>query len=226
MVGKDKEHLLKIFSDLNNEDTSDPKNKWKKTLEIKEKDGLACLVQQRPVPGRNVNMFKNATIFRGISIGAWLEFSINFMEYMKDDPQFSKNKPADIVEQDADKKHTIYHNLTPMGALASLREILVQSDFIQLEEKKYLLVARSIEMDQFPKKDDVVRIEYFRCQTVEEKDGDLHTLGFSNIDFGGYFPSSLMNMIISGMISGGKKNSYNMYKKIQGMIEKGELTPP
>lgn len=44
MVGKDKEHLLKIFDDLNNEDFSDPKLKWKKTLEIKEKDGLGVLV--------------------------------------------------------------------------------------------------------------------------------------------------------------------------------------
>ena len=45
MVGKDKEHLLKIFDELNAEDTSDPTKKWKKTLEIKEKDGLGCLVQ-------------------------------------------------------------------------------------------------------------------------------------------------------------------------------------
>ena len=44
MVGKDKEHLIKIFEELNSEDTSDPKNKWKKTLEIKESDGLSCLV--------------------------------------------------------------------------------------------------------------------------------------------------------------------------------------
>jgi len=72
MVGKDKEHLLKIFDDLNAEDTTDKKNGWKKTLEIKEKDGLKCLVQQRPIPGRNVNLFKNETMFRGITIGAWL----------------------------------------------------------------------------------------------------------------------------------------------------------
>jgi len=70
-------------------------------------------------------------------------------------------------------------------------------------------------MDKYPITDAHVRMEYFRCQVVEEKDGDLYTTGYSNVDFGGYFPSSLMNMIISGMISGGKKNSYVTYKKIQ-----------
>ena len=228
LVGKDKEHLLKIFEDLNKEDTADPKNKWKKTLEIKEKDGLGCLVMQRPVEGRNVNLFKNSTVFRKVTIGAWLEFSTNFNEYMKDDPQFAKQNanPPTIVEKSEDKKHAIYFNKAKFGPMASDREILVQSDFIQLSDTKYLLVARSILMDAYPLNDTYVRMEYFRCQTVEEKDGDLHTIGFSNIDFGGYFPSSLMNMIISGMISGGKKNSYKMYRSIQDKIDSGAISPP
>lgn len=44
MVDQDQESLLKIFNDLNSEDTSDPKSKWKKTLEIKETEGYGCLV--------------------------------------------------------------------------------------------------------------------------------------------------------------------------------------
>lgn len=84
-----------------------------------------------------------------------------------------------------------------------------------MEEKKYLLVARSIELDKYPADPKVVRLEYFRCQEVKEVDGDLYTTGFSNIDFKGYFPASLMNMILSNMIQGGKKDSYKKYKKIQ-----------
>ena len=57
---------------------------------------------------------------------------------------------------------------------------------------------------------------------VKEQGGDLYTTGFSNIDFGGYFPSSLMNMIMSSMIQGGKKNSYKIYKEIQKKIDNGE----
>lgn len=135
---------------------------------------------------------------------------------MKDDPNFTKNNaaPPVIVEESPDKKHAIFFSKSKFGPMASDRESLVQADFIQLAEKKYLLVARSILMDAYPLTDSCVRLEYFRCQVVEEKDGDLHTIGYSNIDFGGYFPSSLMNMIISGMISGGKKQSYNTYKMI------------
>ena len=69
------------------------------------------------------------------------------MEYMKDDPQHKNQKPATIVERDPDGKHAIYFNRNRIGPMASDREVLVQSDFIQLSDKKYLLVARSIEMD-------------------------------------------------------------------------------
>ena len=62
-------------------------------------------------------------------------------------------------------------------------------------------------MAEHPVNKDVVRLEYFRCQEVKEVNGDLFSTGFSNIDFRGYFPASLMNMIMSQMISGGKKNS-------------------
>ena len=94
-----------------------------------------------------------------------------------------------------------------------------------MEEKKYLLVARSIELEKYPVDPKVVRLEYFRCQEVKEVDGDLYTTGFSNIDFKGYFPASLMNMIMSQMISGGKKNSYLKYKKIQAQLDSGHKFP-
>ena len=131
-----------------------------------------------------------------------------------------------IIEEDADRKHAIYFSRSKFGPMATDRESLVQSDFIQISEKKYLLVARSILMDAYPITNDSVRLEYFRCQMVEEKDGDLHTTGYSNVDFKGYFPSSLMNMIISGMISGGKKNSYKTYRDIQIKIDSGEIIAP
>lgn len=102
MVGSSHADLIKIFEDLNAEDTADPKNKWTKRLEMPEKDGLGCLILQRPIPGRNVNMCKNDSVFRGVSIEAWREYSLNFLKYMEDDPEFKKNnsggKPPQIIE--------------------------------------------------------------------------------------------------------------------------------
>ena len=43
---------------------------------------------------------------------------------------------------------------------------------------------------------------------------DLYTTGFSSIDFGGYFPAVLMNMILSKMISQGKVKNYKKLKSI------------
>ena len=61
MVGKSHDDLIKLFEELNAEDTNDPKLKWKKTLQIIEKpgEGIGCQIMQRPIPGRNVNMCKN-----------------------------------------------------------------------------------------------------------------------------------------------------------------------
>lgn len=119
-----------------------------------------------------------------------------------------------MVEQTEDKRHAIYFSTSKFGPMASDRESLVQQDTIKIADKKYLLVARSIQLEAFPISKKAVRLEYFRCQMCEEREGDLYTVGYSNIDFKGYFPSSLMNMILSSMISGGKKNSYKLYKMI------------
>ena len=224
MVGGDHEALKKIFYDLAAEDVADASFKWKKTLDMEEKDGIKCTVYTRPIQGRRVNMCKNVSVFRGVSIKAWLEFSLNFLKYMGDDPEFKQqNQAVNVIEESPDKMHAIYLSRSKFGPMASDRESLVQSDYIKLEDKKYLLVARSIELDKYPADPAVVRLEYFRCQEVKEVDGDLYTTGFSNIDFKGYFPASLMNMILSNMIQGGKKNSYKVYQKIQAKVDAGEI---
>jgi len=127
MVGGDHDAIKKIFYDLEAEDVADSATKWKKTLDMPEKDGLKCTVYARPIPGRRVNMCKNVTIFRGISIKAWLEFSLNFLKYMEDDPQFQKNNagPPVIVEETPDKRHAIYFSRSKFGPMASDRESLV-----------------------------------------------------------------------------------------------------
>ena len=76
------------------------------------------------------------------------------------------------------------------------------------------MVARSVEHKDYPVKANVVRLEYFRLQMVEEKEGDLYTTCFSKIDFKGYFPTSLMNLILADLIVGGKKSTYVKLRKV------------
>jgi len=210
------EDILKLFEDLNSEDISDPKNGWKLSLDMVEKDGVKCQVYQRPIPGRGIKMCKNETIMRNITIEAWYEFSTNFMKYMGDDPNFKRDNaaPPKPLEMSDDRRHAVFFSRSKFGPMASDRESLVQQDYIQLEPKKFLLIARSVERDSHPINSDCVRMEYFRAQLVKEVDGDILTTGFSNIDFKGYFPTSLMNMILSSMIQGGKKSTYKYLTKI------------
>ena len=80
-----------------------------------------------------------------------------------------------------------------------------------------MLFARSIERDDIPVTNEYVRMLYFRAQKVWEENGDLYSTGFSSIDFGGYFPSFLMNTIMQKMAAEGKKNNY---KKLLMIDEK------
>ena len=82
---------------------------------------------QRPIPGRNINMCKNVTIFRKISIEAWVEFATNFLAYNADDPEFQKNNaaPPEIIEMSDDKTHAVFFSRSRFGPMASDRESLV-----------------------------------------------------------------------------------------------------
>jgi hypothetical protein len=177
-------------------------------------------------------MVKNESVFRGVSLRAWFELAVNFIDYMQDDPEFNKNRRKNqkkpdfnYIEMSANKKHSILKSVSQFGPMASDREALVQGDYFRVDDHTFLLIARSIELPEHPVSSDVVRLEYFRCQEVKEVNGDLFSTGFSNIDFRGYFPASLMNMIMSQMISGGKKNSYKKYKMIQAKLDVGHKFP-
>jgi len=220
--------VKKIYYDLAAESMDDKALKWKKTLTMAEKDGVGCTIYTRPIPGRRVNMVKNESVFRGVSLRAWFELAVNFIDYMQDDPEFNKNRRKNQKKPDfnyimmsENKKHSILKSVSQFGPMASDREALVQGDYFRVDENTFLLIARSIELPEHPVSPDVVRLEYFRCQEVKEVNGDLYSTGFSNIDFKGYFPASLMNMIMSQMISGGKKNSYKKYKMIQEKLDAG-----
>ena len=90
--GADAEAVKKIYYDLAAESMDDKALKWKKTLTMKEEEGVGCTIYTRPIPGRRVNMVKNESVFRGVTLRAWFELAVNFIDYMQDDPEFNKNR--------------------------------------------------------------------------------------------------------------------------------------
>lgn len=135
-----------------------------------EADGCSCIMYTRPIPGRRTNMCKNVSVFRGVSLRAWFELAVNFIDYMQDDPEFNKNRRAnqkkpdfDYIEMSANKKHSILKSTSQFGPMASDRESLVQGDYFRVADNTFLLIARSIELPEHPVDPKVVRLEYFRC---------------------------------------------------------------
>lgn len=55
-----------VFWELIKEDLADPKLKWKKSLEVKEKNGISCIMHQRPMDG-GLSMIRTDMVMRGVS---------------------------------------------------------------------------------------------------------------------------------------------------------------
>jgi len=82
LAGTDADSIKKIFYDLAAENVDDKALKWKKTLTMPEADGIGCTIYTRPIAGRRVNMCKNVSVFRGVTLRAWFELAVNFIDYM------------------------------------------------------------------------------------------------------------------------------------------------
>lgn len=128
-------------------------------------------------------------------------------------------KGITVVEENDDRTFQIMYSKSMFGPLATPRESLVQSNTFKLDDGKLLMIARSIERDDYPVTAECVRLEYFRAQMMMQEGDNLKCVGFSSIDFKGYFPSMLLNMIMSSMITSGKKNGYKKLKHLQETLK-------
>lgn len=57
---------LAVFNAFHAEDLNDKELKWRKVLDLNQKDGFKLTIHQRPVTGRKVNLVRSVNTYPGI----------------------------------------------------------------------------------------------------------------------------------------------------------------
>lgn len=94
--------------------------------------------------------------------------------------------------------------------MMSERENLLRSDTIKKGEKKFMFFQNTEDHPDIPVKKGCVRMTIHKAVLVEQVGADIHTTEYSTLDMGGYFPTRLMNMMLSAMM----KNNVPQFKKL------------
>ena len=83
------------------------------------------------------------------------------------------------------------------------REGLTRLTSRDMEDGAKLYITNSIDRPEYPRGNHAIRTSVFKGTLTREKDGDLYIEEFSQFNMGGYFPASLLNMVMSSIISKG-----------------------
>ena len=93
------------------------------------------------------------------------------------------------------------------------REQLIKRSIHKLDDGKVIHMLQSVLDDEVPIKPKVVRAQIWKCQLIEQVGDDLKIVDIANMDMKGNFPSRMMNMVISKMLTKGIKEITNEMAK-------------
>jgi len=148
--------------------------------------------------GSTLDITRSDVIMRGIDVQTLWKFAYGYEKWSgrMDKKQMLKSFKY-IINNDPDG-YFLMHTRSKVGAMASDRESLVEMNLQNLDGgKSVFLVCQSVERDDIPHADDAVRMMYYKSIVWTQEGPDARMTQFENMDLRGYFPASLMNMIIS-----------------------------
>ena len=201
-----------LFWDFYREDLKDPKNQWRKALNLDfAKHGFSGVVHQKPspFPGTAVDLLRMDLRFKNVSKQDWFDS-------LKDGPPMKNVKESTIIEQLSETEHIMYMRIAM--PVMNDREIVMRSKMLDLNDKESLMVLQSVKHKAKPIQKSIVRAQMFKLQMVrqdEENPADLLVTDITNFDMQGYFPSRLMNMVMANVISKGVVDISNQVRLIQ-----------
>ena len=207
---------LAKFHELSKEDPKDPNLKWAKTINMPEKDGFELFVLKRPMEGSTLDITRSDVLMRNISVSSMRKFAKNYEKYSaRIDKKNMVNWFKWVVNNDPEDYY-LFHSSSKVGAMASNREIVAEMRIQDVDDGKSLFfVCQSVERDDIPEHDGAVRMMYYKSIMYTQEGPDMRIVQFENMDLRGYFPSSMMNMIISQYTADSLKGFYEVLQEIE-----------
>lgn len=184
------------FWQLAAEDFNDPNLNWSKVIDMKhEKDGYSGYAWRRPLTtGSATSMMMTEMRYIGVK-------KAHFLEMLKNGPPTNNVKEMKILNQTDEHNKDIYIRMK-MGGFISDRDNVVRKTVKDLGDGNTLMTIESVDLG-IPEVAGVQRMEMFKTMKIREdpdKPDDLLVTDYSNFDMKGYFPTRIMNMVISSIL--------------------------
>ena len=184
------------FFELAAEDFNDPKLKWSKVVEMKnDKDGFSGYAYRRPLEtGSAATMIMSEMRYIGVK-------KERYLELMKNGPPTKNIKEVKVLKENGPNERYLYIRFE-LGGFISDRDNVVRKTEKDIGDGCTLLTIESYDMD-VPEVPGVLRMDAFvtcKLRQDPEKPEDLLVTEYSNFDMKGYFPSRIMNMVLSSIL--------------------------
>lgn len=136
---------------------------------------------------------------RNVSTELIQEFEKDYLT--KHGARFDKHKAIKemkVLEYNQETRDVLMYQRFKMGALCNDREMLMRIKTYPVGEGKSLkIVYTATDRTDIEVAKDCVRAHIYDATFTEQVGNDVHMVKFQNMDLAGYFPPSLMNMILS-----------------------------
>ena len=118
---------------------------------------------------------------------------------------------SEIMEQDADGYPTLMYSKNKMPMMTD-RENLCRITRKVIDEDTVIYVINSVEHPDKPRSKNAIRTDFFKGSRFKRVGNDIEYEEFATFDLGGYFPMSMLNMVMKSMISKGVEDFYKNVK--------------
>jgi hypothetical protein len=197
------------FWPLYNDNPYEKGSGWRKMMQVNQKkEGYHGVFWQRPSENSPIDLMRFDIKFKGATKDQWFEM-------LKCGPPIKNAVEKRVIREIGPNERIIYIRMKL--PIMSDRENLLYWKRTDINEKESTLQITSIFDDAVPVQDKYVRADMFKCQIIRQDDEDpecLYVTDVSNMDMKGNFPSRLVNMAISSMMSKGVSELNNALKAL------------
>lgn len=204
------------FHELNKEDPKDPNSKWTKTISIPEKDGFELFVYKRPMEGSTLDITRSDVLMRNVSLSSMRKFAKDYEKYSARVDKKNMVRWFKWVVNNDPEGYSVFHSRSKVGAMASDREIVAEMRVQEVDGGNSLFfLCQSVDRDDIPEHDGAVRMMYYKSNMDTQEGADVRIVQFESMDLRGYFPASMMNMIISQYTADSLRGFYEVLQEIE-----------
>ena len=144
-----------------------------------------------------MNMMYSESIYRGVKSATFLDFIRN----MEKDPESIKHhKKFEVLERNENGYPSLIYTLSKMPMMTD-REGIARITSKELDDGARLIITKSEDHPDYPRGNHAIRTQVFKGTMFYEKDGDLYINEYAQFNMGGYFPMTILNKLMSTIMS-------------------------